>query len=116
MQTIAGFDALQGGLSRTFSGLSSPDPRTLVVRMGRPDCEFYKRTTHVVFSPVPAVAGAADNKTYNDMPIGDGPFKMAEPWQHDQRITLVRNDDFTASREGTSRPSRDFYSQQRECH
>jgi oligopeptide transport system substrate-binding protein len=26
------------------------------------------------------------------MPVGNGPFKMKEPWQHDKSITLVRND------------------------
>jgi len=28
------------------------------------------------------------------MPIGNGPFKMAGPWQHDQLIQVVRNDDY----------------------
>src|SRR5947209_7892214 len=45
------------------------------------------------FSPVPKTAGAAEaHSAYADMPIGNGPFKMKEPWQHDKSITLVRND------------------------
>ena len=48
-----------------------------------------------MFSPVPASAGPASNTTYNDMPIGNEPFKMAQPWQHDKSITLVRNDAYT---------------------
>ena len=29
------------------------------------------------------------------MPIGNGPFMMAGPWQHDKSITLVRNPNYT---------------------
>jgi oligopeptide transport system substrate-binding protein len=80
--------------SQTFSGLSSPDSDTLVVKLSAPDCEFDKKTLQPVYSPVPASAGEADNKVFNDMPIGNGPFKMKEPWLHDQSITLVRNDSY----------------------
>ena len=36
-----------------------------------------------------------DNAAYNDMPIGNGPFMLAGPWQHDKSITLVRNPNYT---------------------
>lgn len=46
-----------------------------------------------VFSPVPKEAGQADpNSAYYGMPIGNGPFKMREPWNHNVGIVLVRND------------------------
>ncbi|WP_371479712.1 ABC transporter substrate-binding protein [Kitasatospora sp. NBC_00315] len=94
MGEIDGFDALQDGSATTFKGLSAPDATTLVVKLGIKDCEFDLRTFHTVFSPVPAVAGAATNKTYNDQPIGNGPFKLDGPWQHNSKITLVRNDSY----------------------
>lgn len=94
MAEIAGFDELQAGTATTFSGLSAPDPATLVVKLATPDCEFDVRTFHTVFSPVPTVAGPASNKTYNDQPIGNGPFKLDGPWQHNSKITLVRNADY----------------------
>lgn len=78
----------------TFSGLSAPDPNTLVVKLSAPDCEFDMKTLQPVMSPVPASAGEADNKEFNDMPVGNGPFKMKEPWRHDQGISLVRNDSY----------------------
>jgi ABC-type oligopeptide transport system substrate-binding subunit len=77
-----------------FSGLSAPDPHTLKVKLSAPDCEFDRKTLQPVMSPVPEVAGEATNRAYNDMPIGNGPFKMKEPWRHDERISLVRNDDY----------------------
>jgi peptide/nickel transport system substrate-binding protein/oligopeptide transport system substrate-binding protein len=102
MGGVAGYAELHGtgvegappAKATTFSGLSAPDANTLVVKLSAPDCEFDKKTLQSVMSPVPASAGEADNKAFNDMPIGNGPFKMKEPWRHDQGITLVRNDSY----------------------
>ena len=95
MAGIAGYAELHGtGKATTFSGLSAPDPNTLKVKLSSADCEFDRKTLQPVMSPVPQAAGEATNKTFNDMPIGNGPFKMKEPWRHDQGITLVRNDSF----------------------
>jgi oligopeptide transport system substrate-binding protein len=91
---IEGFEAAQAGEADNLSGVTAPDKYTLNVKLAEADCEFDKKTYHTVYAPVPEVAGAADNKEYNDQPIGNGPFKMAEPWQHNRSITLVRNDDY----------------------
>jgi oligopeptide transport system substrate-binding protein len=93
---IEGFSEVNEGTATELSGATAPDDSTIVVALSEPDCEFDAKTTHPVYSPVPEVAGAADNAEYNDMPIGNGPFKMAEPWQHDSSITLVRNDTYGA--------------------
>lgn len=102
MSGIAGYKEIHGtgeegappAKATTFSGLSAPDANTLVVKLSAADCEFARKTLQPVMSPVPASAGEADDKAYNDMPIGNGPFKMKEPWKHDQSITLVRNDSY----------------------
>jgi oligopeptide transport system substrate-binding protein len=91
---IEGFSDVNGGDATEMSGAVAEDDYTLKVTLAEPDCEFDYKTTHTVYSPVPEEAGAADNAEYNDMPIGNGPFKMDGPWQHDQSITLVRNDDY----------------------
>lgn len=92
MAGVAGFDELNGGKATTFSGLSAPDPETFVVKLNAADCEFDKKTLQPVMSPVPTTAGDAKNKAFNDMPIGNGPFKLAAPWAHNTSIKLVRND------------------------
>jgi len=98
MSDIQGFDAVHGTTSApasatTLSGLAAPDPNTLQVTLSVPNCDFDKKTLQPVFSPVPKAAGAAEaHSAYAEMPIGNGPFKMKEPWQHDKGITLVRND------------------------
>jgi oligopeptide transport system substrate-binding protein len=95
MAQIQGYKELQDGTATTFSGVDASDPAKLVVKLTEPNCEFYLRTFHTVFSPVPTVAGAGDNKTYNDQPIGNGLFKLAGPWEHNKGIKLVRNDDYS---------------------
>ena len=87
---------MQDGSATTLSGVDATDPNTLKVALARPDCEFVLRTAHPALSPVPTVAGPASNQTYNDLPIGNGPFKMDGPWKHDTGIRLVRNDAYTA--------------------
>jgi len=95
MSDIDGYDALNGGTATTFSGLSAPDDNTLAFKMSKADCELDKKSLQPVFSPVPKAAGKADPASaYYNMPIGNGPFKMKEPWNHNTSITLVRNDSY----------------------
>jgi oligopeptide transport system substrate-binding protein len=93
---VQGYDELHGGSATTFSGLSAPDPQTLVVNLTGGDCEFDKRTVLTAFAPIPSVAGAADNQAFNEAPIGNGPFmiKPGTKWEHNQGISLVRNDTY----------------------
>jgi oligopeptide transport system substrate-binding protein len=96
LNEIQGFDAMQTGTADHMSGVDATAPDRLVVALAHSDCEFYLRTYKTVFSPVPTVAGPADNKTYNDQPIGNGPFMMEGPWQHDRGIRLKRFDGYAA--------------------
>jgi len=98
---IQGYPELHGApdsppTATTFAGLSAPDPQTLSVKLGAPDCEFDKKTVHSVMSPVPSVAGAFDNKEFNEAPVGNGPFmiKPGTKWEHDRGISLVRSDTY----------------------
>ena len=93
---IEGYDAIQGGTSNELSGVDASDPAVLKVKLAKPSCEFYIRTAHTAFSPVPEAAGPAQNPAYNDQPIGNGPFMMDGPWQHDAGIKLKRFEDYTA--------------------
>jgi ABC-type oligopeptide transport system substrate-binding subunit len=99
MAGIKGFDTLQNSKEKDptkvdFSGVTASG-LTLKVALSKPDCEFDLKTAQPAFSPVPAEAGAASNTKYNDDPIGNGPFMLSQPWQHDKSITLVRNPNYT---------------------
>jgi oligopeptide transport system substrate-binding protein len=93
---IEGFDEMQAGTATALSGVDATDPKKLVVKLTDPNCEFYIRTSHTVFSPIPSTAGSpATNTAYVDQPIGNGPFMMDGPWQHDVGIKLKRFDDYS---------------------
>ena len=96
LDEVKGYDEMQAGTATSLSGVDATTPNQLKVSLSKGDCEFELRTMHPALAPVPTVAGGADNKTYNDMPIGNGPFKMDGPWQHDKGIKLVRNDSYGA--------------------
>lgn len=92
---IKGFDEMQAGTATSLSGVDASDPAKLVVTMSEPNCEFYLRTFHPVFSPVPSTAGTpTSNPAYVEQPIGNGPFQMDGPWQHNTGIKLKRFDDY----------------------
>lgn len=96
LNQVQGFDEMQAGTAQQLRGVNATNPNQLVVTLKEPNCEFEVRTAHPALSPIPASAGAADNKAYNDAPLGNGPFKMDGAWRHDQGIRLVRNDNYTA--------------------
>ncbi|WP_233160438.1 peptide ABC transporter substrate-binding protein [Actinophytocola xanthii] len=94
---IEGYEELNGGTANALSGVDASDPAVLKVKLAKPSCEFYIRTAHTAFSPMPKAAGAAQNQKFNDQPIGNGPFMMDGPWQHDAGIKLKRFDDYGAA-------------------
>jgi len=92
---IEGFAEMQAGTANTLSGVDASDPAKLVVKLAEANCEFFLRTYHPVFSPVPSNAGSpATNTAYVEQPIGNGPFMMDGPWQHDVGIKLKRFEDY----------------------
>jgi oligopeptide transport system substrate-binding protein len=98
MAQIKGYAEMTDGSATTMSGVDASDPYTLKVTLAEPSCEFYVRTVHPVFSPVPSTVGAVTDTKYTDEPIGNGPFKMDGPWIHDKGIKLKRFDDYTVGK------------------
>lgn len=97
---IKGYDDVQAGKAKEMSGLKAIDDLTLEVSLAQPFADFAYVASHPSLGPTPQalVEGGVDvngeKVAYGDMPVGNGPFKMAEPWAHDQYIKVVRNDNF----------------------
>lgn len=85
-------------LLEPLASVDATDQYTLRVALVRGDCELLQRMIYPAFSPVPSNAGPATDRAYNNLPIGNGPFKMDGVWQHDSYIRLVRNDDYLLGR------------------
>ncbi|GAA2414584.1 hypothetical protein GCM10010191_25760 [Actinomadura vinacea] len=87
---IRGFQEASTRKTGTISGLRSYGPG-FQVDLKSPDCEFPQKLGDPMLFPVPGNAGVPDNDSYNDKPIGNGPFKV-DSYVKDRTLTLVRND------------------------
>lgn len=87
---VAGFaGAVRDG--QPLSGVTAVDPETLRIRLRRPDADFLTVLSHPALGPVPATA-VSDPTRFAEQPVGNGPFVVDQPWEHDQFIRLRRFD------------------------
>jgi oligopeptide transport system substrate-binding protein len=96
---VVGFDKAQES-GTPMAGVKAIDDMTLEVTLSSAFADWPYVMAHPALAPVPQklVEGGVDyNGTkvpFAEMPVGNGPFKMSEPWKHDQYIKVVRNDDY----------------------
>ena len=91
---VTGYEAMQAGTADSLEGVEALDDHTLRVTLSYPFADFPLVTGHPSLAPVPQEAVEADPAAYADMPVGNGPFKLAQPWNSDYVIDLVRFDDY----------------------
>ena len=89
---------MQDGTATELEGVKAIDDKTLEVTLdyGYGDFEFV--VGHPSLGPVPKEEVDKDPVAFHEMPIGNGPFMMAGPWQHDQLIQVVRFEDYTGQK------------------
>ncbi len=96
---VVGFDEAQEK-GTPMSGVKAVDDETFEVTLQYPFADFAYVAAHPALAPVPqklVEEGVDYNGTkvdFKEMPVGNGPFKMSEPWKHDQYVKIVRNDDY----------------------
>ncbi|WP_336249806.1 ABC transporter substrate-binding protein [Stomatohabitans albus] len=105
---IEGFDDVQNGSTTELSGLKAIDPRTIQVTLKTPFAPFVGSLVHTAFFPMPKAA-LEDLDAYNERPIGNGPFKMADSWQHDRSIDMVAFEDYKGKRPDVRRVTNRIY-------
>jgi peptide/nickel transport system substrate-binding protein/oligopeptide transport system substrate-binding protein len=97
---VKGYDAVQAGTATAMAGLVALDDNTLQVTLTAPFGDFEYVVAHPALAPVEqslVESGVEYNGAkvaFGDMPVGNGPFKMAEPWKHGQYVKVVRNDSY----------------------
>lgn len=97
---IQGFDEVASGDATEMSGLKAVDDYTLEVTLSQPFADFEYVVAHPSLAPVPkdlvenGVDYNGEKVAYGEMPVGNGPFKLSEPWKHNQYIKVVRNDNY----------------------
>ncbi|NNC91653.1 MAG: ABC transporter substrate-binding protein, partial [Acidimicrobiia bacterium] len=78
----------------TIEGLRAVDDTTLEITLNATNSLLPKILAHPVFSPVQKSVVEADPEAFNEMPTGNGPYKMTEPWNHDVNILVERSDTY----------------------
>ncbi|MGH3322756.1 MAG: peptide ABC transporter substrate-binding protein, partial [Streptosporangiaceae bacterium] len=73
-----------------LSGLDVVGDRTLEVTLKEPFSQFPMTLGYNAFYPLPKAAFKEGFDKFDDEPIGDGPYKMAGGWRHDEAIRLTR--------------------------
>lgn len=97
---VKGYAEVQAGTATEMSGLKAVDDYTLEVTLTQSFADFEYVVGHPALAPVPqkAVEEGVDYNgqkvAFGDFPIGNGPFKMAEPWKRDQYIKVVQNENY----------------------
>ncbi len=103
LDSIAGKSDIDDGKTKLLSGVVADDANlTLTVKLKSAYSSFVAETQHTVFSPLTKKDCSAGKDWEQGIMIGNGPFKMAEPWKHDQFIKVVRNDDYFGGHLGRS--------------
>ncbi len=94
LELVRGFnDVNQFGTSDHLEGISSPDDKTLVIKLSRPYQDFPAVLTHPAL--VPITPGALqDLDSFLTQPVGNGPFQMAGPWSPGGALELEAFDGF----------------------
>lgn len=98
---VTGADKVADGSATTISGLKADDTNmTLSIDLDAPLSSLPNVVSHLAFAPQdPKVVNAlADQTKYEEtIMIGNGPYKEdTTGWRHNQDVTLVRNDAYTA--------------------
>ncbi len=100
LEAVKGYQDVVDGKTTELAGLKAVDDYTLEVTLDYSYADFEYVVAHPALGPVPkaAVEGGVDFEgakvPFGEMPIGNGPFKMSEPWKHEQYIKVVKFDDY----------------------
>ncbi|MEV6977988.1 ABC transporter substrate-binding protein [Kitasatospora sp. NPDC093806] len=79
-----------------LKGLTVVDDKTFTVTLSNPFSQFKTMLGYNAFYPLPK-AFFQDKKTFEEAPIGNGPFQMDGKWEHNQQIKVKRYENFPAS-------------------
>lgn len=104
--TIEGYDALNPAkgepTAEKLSGVKVIDDTTIQVTLTAPDSQFPYRITpsEPGFYPMPQAA-YKDLKSYDEAPIGNGPYEMDGKWEHDVQVKMTVYGDYQGEKPKT---------------
>ncbi|HSR71484.1 MAG TPA: ABC transporter substrate-binding protein [Kiloniellales bacterium] len=90
---IKGFDEMTSGASQELSGITTPDPYTVVIELSQPDATFLQIVAINFAFAVPREEVEKYGADFGRNPVGTGAFRMTE-WTLGQRVVFERNKDY----------------------
>jgi oligopeptide transport system substrate-binding protein len=87
---IAGFDDFTTGKAKTLTGITAPDPATVVIKLSRPNASFLQVMALNFAFVVPKEEVEKPGNDFGKHPVGAGAFELKE-WELGQKLVLVRN-------------------------
>ena len=90
---IAGYDEVAGGTATTLAGIETPDDKTVIFKLTRPDATFLHLMAINFGYIVPKEEVEKAGADWGKQPVGTGAFKFVE-WVPGQNIKLERNKDY----------------------
>ena len=93
ISAIAGYDDVVGGKAAELSGIATPDDKTVMIKLSRPDATFLHVMAINFAYVIPKEEVEKAGADWGKKPVGTGAFKFVE-WVPGQRIVLERNKDY----------------------
>jgi ABC-type transport system substrate-binding protein len=90
---IAGYDDLTGGKASELSGITTPDDKTVILKLTRPDATFLHLMAINFAYIVPKEVVEAEGADFGKKPVGTGAFKVVN-WTPGQSLELERFADY----------------------
>jgi peptide/nickel transport system substrate-binding protein/oligopeptide transport system substrate-binding protein len=100
--------------SKTLTGLKKVDDTTFTATLEAPFADFKMMLGYTAFYPLPKAAFSSPgviSESFEDAPIGNGPFKMKGKWEHDAKIEVERWADFKGTKPKVAGVEFKIYSQ-----
>lgn len=88
LRDVQGYAGARSGATDRLAGVRAVNRFTLQVRLTRPVAEFPSVVAHPALAPM--LPGADAGAAAQDQPVGNGTFRMAEPWAHGDFVRLTR--------------------------
>ncbi|MGH6962663.1 MAG: ABC transporter substrate-binding protein [Dongiaceae bacterium] len=90
---IKGFDEMAAGKATELSGITTPDDKTIVIALTRPDATFLHVMAINFGYAVPKEEVEKHGADFGKNPVGTGAFKFVK-WTAGQKLELERNTDY----------------------
>jgi ABC-type transport system substrate-binding protein len=90
LEAVEGYQAFAAGRAAHLTGLSAPDPTTLLVDLNEPLADLPALVANPRLSPLPRAAVGAGG-AFAARPVGNGPFSLAAAYSRNRPFELVPN-------------------------